>query len=130
MIDIRSIAGGAIRQAVHDLEGVYDKLRLWDELLEKGELKAYVKKMVRQNNLGALTLTTTDATAIDLFNEGEDANDKHHLLFGVTGVEGLPGSVREQKAYIEQNHKRLREKIKPLVKAARRELQDEKEGII
>ena len=130
MTDTRSIAGGAIRQAVVDLEHVYKKVEWWGRLDSEGKLRDYVRKKLRQNNLEAITLTLTDATAIDLFNEGEDANDRHYLLFDVTGIKGLPGSVREQKAYIEQNHKRLRAKMRAIVKAVRRELIDEKEGII
>ena len=130
MSDTRSIAAGVIRQAVHDLEHAYKKVKHWDRLSEEHMLRSYIKKKVKQNDMKAITFTLNDATAVDFFNMDEDANDKHHLMFGITGIGALPPEIVKQKDYIEKNLGRLKKEIKPILGRMKREIKDEEEGLI
>ena len=130
MSDTRLIAAGVIRQAVHDLEHAYKKVRHWDRLSGEYMLRSYIKKKVKQNNIEAVTFTYDDATAVDFFNVDEEANDKHCIMFGITGVEGLPPEIAKQKDYIEKNLGRLKKEIKSILVRIKREVKDEEEGLI
>jgi len=127
---VSGLAAWAIRQAVAELEHAYKKVKHWDMLSQERRLGKYVKDKIKKKDLEAITFTLKDATAVDLFNEGDDANDKHYLLFGLAGIDSVPAHIREQKAFIDENLKRLKVEINTLSRKAKKEIEDQKEGII
>lgn len=121
-----SLAAAVIRQAVVDLEDAYKKVKYWDKLAADGELRTWVRKKIKQNNYKAITFRSDDATALQLFKEGEEKTDMHHLMFSLTNIEFVPSEIREKRDWLEQNIERLQGEINRAMRGAKRDIQDEK----
>ena len=128
--DYKSLAAAVVRTAAEDLQEVYKKVRHWEELDKKGELKEYVEKeveeaaKVRQKNQERITMTLDDKTAVDFFKDDSKIGDMFCSIIDID-IEGLPREVIKQRDFVKQNSSQLEAKIRAFRSWAQRKIKDE-----
>ena len=128
--DYKSLAAAVVRTAAEDLQEVYKKVRHWEGLDKKGELKEYVEKeveeaaKVRQKNQERITMTLDDKTAVDFFKDDSKIGDMFCSIIDID-IEGLPREVIKQRDFVKQNSSQLEAKIRAFRSWAQRKIKDE-----
>ena len=126
----KALAAAVVRTAAEDLQEVYKKVRHWEGLDKKGELKEYVEKeveeaaKVRQKNQERITMTLDDKTAVDFFKDDSKIGDMFCSIIDID-IEGLPREVIKQRDFVKQNSSQLEAKIRAFRSWAQRKIKEE-----
>jgi hypothetical protein len=133
-----SLAAGIALRAVEDLKVLHKKCKRLNAINDKGQLEKHFMKVlesriVKKNNgrveipptPSELTFSIDEMTALDFFNTGEDANDIHGIVMGLTGITDIPKKIIQQKGYVERTVLGgLRDDLRNANARARRRLKD------
>ena len=126
----KALAAAVVRAAVEDLGTVYNKVRHWEELDNKGKLKEYVEKEVKKQadkvakNYERVTITFEDKTAVDFFKDDSRMGDMFCSIIDID-IEGLPREVVRQRDFVKKNASHLEAKIRAFRSWAQRKIKEE-----
>ena len=108
MSEYKGLAAAVIKSAVDDLQSAYKKVGQWGELDRKGALKEYVKRATERRAASAISLSSSELSAVDFFKESSEIRQ---LYFGMLDMEDVPAAIQKQRDFVKENRKSLEDKI-------------------
>lgn len=104
----KALSAAVFRMAVDDLRAAHKKLLKLEKLEEKGELREYVKKKMKQSP-SDITFSQDDLSAVTFFKK----NSKERALYGgmIELDDTIPREISQKVRYFESNHDKISKKI-------------------